>query len=130
MAAALALGRQIVGIVRVGGHVVRDPLGDLDPRGVETRDLVRIIGQQPDLVDAERSKHRRGMAIVARVVGEAEALVGVDRVEPAVLKRVSANLVGEADSSSLLAQIEQYAAAVRADDMESFLELRPAIALE
>ena len=70
------------------------------------------------------------MAVVALVVGKAEPLVGFDRVEPAVLQRVSADLVGETDAASLLAKIEQHAAAGLADDVERFAKLRPAIAFE
>ena len=70
------------------------------------------------------------MGIVALVVGKAEAAVGLDRIEPAVLERIGAQLVGKADPAAFLAQVEQDPAAVRADDLQRFLELRPAIAFE
>jgi hypothetical protein len=47
------LGGDIVGIVRVGGHVMCDPFGNPDPSRFQSGDLVGIIGQQPDLVDAQ-----------------------------------------------------------------------------
>ena len=78
----------------------------------------------------ERAQHRRGMAIVALVVGKAEPPVGIDRVEPAVLKRIGAELVGEADAAPFLAQIKQHAAALRADQPQRLLQLRPAIAFQ
>ena len=59
------------------------------------------------------------MAIVARVVGEAEAAVGIDGVEAAVLQRVSADLICKPDPAPFLAQVEQYAAAFAADDVQA-----------
>ena len=40
---ALALGRDIIGVVRVRRHVVRDPLGNLDPRSFEAREALAIV---------------------------------------------------------------------------------------
>ena len=46
--AALRFGREIVGVVRVDRHVVRDPLDHRDPFALQPGDLGRIVGQQPD----------------------------------------------------------------------------------
>ena len=70
------------------------------------------------------------MGIVALVVGKAQPAVGLDRIEPAVLQSVGAQLVGEADPAAFLAKVEQNAAAVCADDLQRFLELRPAVAFQ
>ena len=71
-------------------------------RSFQSRNLVGIVGQQSDSVDAERPQHRRRMPIIALVIGEAEPPVGIDGVEPAVLERIGAELVGEADAAAFL----------------------------
>ena len=103
MPAPGTLHREIIGIVRVGRHVVGDPLDDLDPGGGQSGHFCRIVGQQPDAIDAQRAEHRRGVDIITLVVGKAQSLVGVDRVEPAVLQRLSAQFVGQADAAPFLA---------------------------
>ena len=108
---------------------MRYALGDLDAFRLERRDLVRIVCEQPDFIDAEGAQHRGGVGVVALVVGEAQAQVRVDRVEPAVLERIGAQLVGETNSAPFLPQVEQHAAASRSDQPQRLLQLRPAIAL-
>src|SRR3569832_259916 len=70
------------------------------------------------------------MAVIALVIREAEAVIGIDRVESAILQCISADFVGEPDPAPLLAQVEQHAAALFADDPQRSLELESAIALE
>ena len=57
MTGTLALGREIIRIVRVGGHLVRDALGDPEPSRFETGHLGRIVGEQPHVADSKRPKH-------------------------------------------------------------------------
>ena len=71
MPALGALGGEIIGVVRIGRHVVSDALDHLNAGGGEPVDLGRIVGQQPRLLDAQRAQHRRRMDIIALVVGEA-----------------------------------------------------------
>src|SRR5206468_10464769 len=48
----------------------------------------------------------------------------------AILERIGADLVGEPDAPARLPQIEKHPAARRADNVQRFLELRAAVALE
>ena len=116
----LLLGRDVVGVVGVGGHVVRrSRAATAMPSRLEPGDLGGIVGQQPHPVDAQRAEHRRGHAIVALVVGEAQTAVGIDGVEPAVLQLIGAQLVGEPDPAAFLAQIKQHPAAGVADQLRA-----------
>ena len=80
---------------------------DLDPRRFKPGNLVRIVGQQPDLVDSQRSKHRRRMAIIALIVGKTEAQIRIDGIESAILQRIGAELVRQPDPATLLPQVKQ-----------------------
>src|SRR5215217_795436 len=107
MTALLALGREIIGIVRVRRHVMGYALDNLDSIGPKSGHLVRIVGQQPDRVDPERSKHGGRMTIISLVIGKSEAPIGVDRIQPSILERIGAQLVGKTDPAPLLPQVEE-----------------------
>ena len=76
--------------------------------------LRRVVGEQPDALDAELVEDRRADAVVAVVDGQAELEVGVDGVEALVLQLVGPQLVGDADPPALVAaQVDDDAAARR-----------------
>src|SRR5208282_267462 len=90
--------------------------------------LVRIVGQQLDLADAEIAQDLRADSIVAQVLVEAEMQVRFDGVHPLVLQRVGANLVPEPDSAAFLMEINHHAAVCRHDSLERLLQLLTAVA--
>ena len=100
------------------------------PAACSAAHLVRIVGEQFDAADAERAQHRRGGAEAALVGLEAELLVRVDGVEAAVLDRVGAQLVREPDAAALLREVEQHAAAGRADGVDRAAQLAAAVAAQ
>ncbi len=68
--------------------------------------------------------------VVAQVGREAETQVRVDRVEPVLLQLVGAQLVEQADPATLLAEIQQHAAALALDHRQRRLELLAAVAAQ
>ena len=80
MAAARLLGRDIIRIMRIDGHVVRNPVGYGNTRHFQPFDLCRIVGQKTHLSDLESATHSRGHSVIAFVVGETEADVKQGRV--------------------------------------------------
>src|SRR5208282_351840 len=90
--------------------------------------LVRIVGQQLHLANAEIAQNLRADSIVAEVLVEAEVQVRFDGVHPLVLQRVGANLVAEPDSAALLVEINHHAAVRRHDSLHRLLQLLTAVA--
>src|SRR5580704_8948368 len=106
---------------------------DWHPRNVysitaQTFYLVRIVGQQLHLADAEIAQYLRADPVVAQVLVEAEMQVRFDRVHPVVLQCVGANLVAKPDAAALLVQINHDAAIRRRDSLERLLQLLTAVA--
>src|SRR5262249_30622965 len=80
--------------------------------------------------NAEIGQHFGRKIIGTQVRREAELHVGFDRVAPGLLQSIGANLVAESDAATLLAQVDDHAAAGAGDLVERALELLPAVALE
>jgi hypothetical protein len=59
----------------------------LTPSAFERGDLCRVVGHQPDRMDAEQLEHARRNRKVAGLGRQAEPVVGIDRVEALVLQR-------------------------------------------
>ena len=98
---------------RVGQHVERHPLDDLETVALEAAVLGRIVGHQPHRRHAEVDEDLRADAVLAGVGREAELDVGLDGVAALVLQRVGAQLVAEADAAALVAaQVHDDAAAL------------------
>ncbi len=111
MPGTIALGRQILFIVRVGGQDDGQAFGHLDARAFQPLDLLGIVGEQPHLFDAQQLEHARRDREITRVDGKAKADIGIDGIEPLILQGISAQLVDEADPAPFLPQIEQHAPA-------------------
>ena len=60
MTAFLGFGRQVEGVVFVGGEGVGDPLRDLDAELGQGFDLVRVVGHQTDFGKPELAQHFSG----------------------------------------------------------------------
>ena len=101
----VALGRQIAGVVRICRELVGDPLGDRHALRLQSSDLGRVIGHQPDRLHPEQRQHPRRHRKIARFGGQAEAVVGVHRVKALVLQPVGAQLVDQTDAAAFLPQI-------------------------
>src|SRR6266516_1812462 len=128
VAEPVALGPQVLLVVRVrdglDGHLV----GDREAVALEPVDLLRIVGEDADAREPEVDEDLGPDAVVAQDGGEAELQVRVDGVEPALLELVRAELVEEADAPSLLREVEQDAAALALDHRQRRLQLLAAVA--
>ena len=103
---------------------------DLDAVVAQRIDLLRVVRQQADAFEAELREQRRGDVVAALVGEKAQMLVGVDGVEAAVLQHVGAQLVRQADAAPFLIEIQQHAAAERADARDGRAQLLAAIAAQ
>ena len=81
----LSLGRQIVGVVSARVHHQRHPFFHLQAIAAEAGDLTRVVGEQPQPVDAEVGEDLRTNAVVAQISRESEPLIGFNGVEPRFL---------------------------------------------
>jgi hypothetical protein len=109
---------------------VRYPFNHGHARRFEPRNLVRIIGEQPDPVLPEQRKHPRGNPEITRIDRKAQPCVGIDRIKALILERIGAQLVDQADPAPFLPQIEQDPPAALGNQSQRGVKLRPAIAFE
>src|SRR5262249_44635073 len=127
---ALALGAQVVHVMRIvrsgGGDSTPDRNSLLD----QTGDLQRIVGDQVDAPHPEKPEHVGGDVVRPEVVGEAQLPIGLIGVQTACLERVRLDLVSEPDAASLLTEVEDHAAATRHDEVERPVQLLTAVTLE
>ena len=128
VAEALPLGAQVILVVWVGHGLNRELVGDREAVALESVDLLRVVGQDPDARQPEIHEDLSADAVVAKVGWKAELQVRVHGVQPVLLELVSAQLVEQPDAAALLREIEQDAGAFALDHRERRIELFPAIA--
>src|SRR2546426_953207 len=103
-------------------------LGDVKTVSLEPDDLLRIVGQELQVLDPEVHENLSADAVVAKVGVEAQRGVGLDRVLALVLKLVGAHLVEQPDPAPLLPHVDEDPAPFGLDPGESLVELKPAVA--
>src|SRR5580693_8829658 len=131
MAHALPLRAQIGDVLRVGGSLQGDPLGDVETEALEAPVLDRIVGHEAHGGDPEVHKHLGADAVLAAVNGQALLQVGVDGVVPLLLELVSTDLVAETDAAALVTtQIDEDAAAFTLDHVHRGVQLWTAVATQ
>src|SRR2546426_455245 len=115
--------------IRVGRRDLdRHALGDVQAVALQPDDLLRVVGEEPEVLHAQVDENLGADPVVAQVGLEAEGLVGFDGVLALILKLVRAHLVHETDPPPLLAHVHEHAPPLGLDDRECLLELRPAVA--
>ena len=82
MTELVALGSQVLGVVITGVHHKGDPFFHLKAIPSETGDLARVVGQKPQMVDAEVGKNLSSDPVIAQVGRKTQALIGFHRVQP------------------------------------------------
>src|SRR5665213_145931 len=113
---ALALGAEVLDVLRGGHRLDVHPLDDVEPEALETSVLCGIVGHEPHGGHAQVDQDLGTDAVLARVGRKAQLEVGIDGVEALLLEVVGAQLVGEADAPSLMApQVHEHAAPVLVD---------------
>src|SRR4029450_11284066 len=127
---ALALGAQVVDVMRIVRGRGGDSTADRDAFLDQPRDLQRIVGDQVHAPDAEQTEHVRRHVVGAEVVREPELAVGFVGVEPPRLERVGLDLVPQPDAPALLAEVQHHAAPARGDQVERAIQLLTAVTLE
>ncbi|PAV72979.1 hypothetical protein WR25_16636 [Diploscapter pachys] len=85
VAGPVPLRRQIACIMGIGRQRMRDAFDHRHARRFQSRDLGRIVGQQPHGALPQQRQHPRRHAEIARVDRKAQPRVGIDRIEPLIL---------------------------------------------
>ena len=123
----VSFGVEVALIVRISLGSNGNLIDDLETVALETDHLFGIVGEQPNLPDAEIVEDLSPHPVVAQVGGEAQFLVGFHGIEALFLEFVGVDLGGESDSAAFLTQVEQDAA-VLGDAFQGGVELAPTIA--
>src|SRR4051794_23722566 len=98
----LALGAQVVLVVRVGCDLEGHPLDDLESEPFEATELGRVVRHQPHRRDPEVGEYLRADAVLTAVGRQAELQVGVHGVVALVLEPVGPDLVTDADTTAFV----------------------------
>src|SRR5690606_35885202 len=88
VAEPIALGAQVGGVARVGRQYERLAPGHFEAEAVEADDLARVVGQEPELADADVLEHLGAEAVGPQVGRKPQFLVGFDGVESLILQGV------------------------------------------
>ena len=107
-----------------------DPPRHADAVVLEALDLVRVVREEGDALDAEVVQDVGRHLVAPQVRLEPEPVVRVDRVDALRLQRVRLDLVPEADAAPFLPQVHQHACAGLLDRVQRGVELALAVALE
>src|SRR6185503_17440127 len=120
---ALALGAQVVDVMRIVRSGGGDSTADGDPFLHQPGDLQRIVGDEIDAAHPDQPEHVRRDVVGAEIVREPELSVRLVGVEPPGLERVGLDLVPQTDAPALLAKVDHDAPAARGDQVERAIQL-------
>lgn len=76
------LGMQITCVVLVLRHLDRHTLHNLQAIAFQPFDLTRIVGQKPDLADAQILQNLRANPVIPKICRETELKVGINSIQP------------------------------------------------
>src|SRR5213594_4441810 len=124
----VALRAQVLPVGFVGRDLDRHALGDVQAVALQPDDLLRVVGEQPEVLHAQIHEDLGADPVVAQIGLEAERCIGLDRVLSLVLELVGAHLVEQPDAPPFLAHVNENAAPLGLDDRQRLLELEPAVA--
>src|SRR5215813_2986095 len=127
---ALALGAQVVDVMRIVRSGGGDSTANRDPFLDQTGDLQGVVGDQIDAANTEQPEHVRRDVVGAEVIGKAELAVRLVGVQPARLQCIGLDLVSQADAPAFLAEIEHHTAPARGHQVQRAVQLLTAVALQ
>lgn len=130
MSKLLPLGIQVALGCGVRFHFAGHALDHLNSSSFDGGNLLRIVGEQANLLQSEGFQDFAGKLELAMVCLEAEALVGLDGVKSFILQLVGLELGHQADSTTFLLLIDQDARAGLGDHLQGHLQLLTAVAAE
>ena len=104
-----------------------DPFFDDNAAIRQRRNLVRIVGHQPDFAETKQSQDLGGGKIDPLIGVETQLLVGVDGIEAPVLELVGPELVAQTNTAALLRKVQQDTGAGGGDFLDRALKLVSAI---
>src|SRR4029450_2131316 len=130
--------QQVPGLVALGAGVLPVGLGrrnldryalrDVQTVALEDNDLLRVVGQELEILDPEVDEDLGADAVAARAAVKPERGVGLDRVLAQILELVGPHLVEEPDPPPLLPHVHENAPPLGLDAGERLVELEAAVA--
>ena len=117
-------------VVNVAWRGERHAFADGEAVCLQLCDLVRIVGDQPQLPNTKLFQHTACRHEVALVHLKAKRMVGINRVETIILKRIGPHLVEKADIPPFLRKIEQDTPASLGHHRQGCLKLISTIAFQ
>src|SRR5919202_5687840 len=118
----VALRLEVAGVLAVRLGDDGDTLVHAQTVPLQPYQLLRVVRDRPDRLDAEVEEDLRADAVVAQIRLEAELLVRLNGVRAAVLELVRLELVEQPDAASLLVQVDDHAAALGGDHVHRGVE--------
>src|SRR5690242_19423784 len=94
----LALGAQIAAVGLGGRHLERQALDHLEPVALDAHNLLRVVGEDLEVLHPEIDQDLGPDAVVPQVGAESEGVIGLDGVLARILKLVGLQLVEQADA--------------------------------
>src|ERR1019366_1341471 len=116
---SLPLGPQVGDVLRIGGQLQRDALGDVQAEAFETAVLGRVVRHDAHGGHAEIDQHLRPDAVLTAVHRQTLLQVRIDGVVTFLLELVGADLVTQPDATPFVTpQVDQHAATLLFDPIE------------
>ncbi len=121
------LGFEVSAVVFTGRDDDGDFFDDGEAVAFDAIDLLRIVGHDTDLLEAEVSQDLRADAVVTFVGRQTEDFVGLDGVEAFFLEGVGVEFIGQADASAFLSEVDEDAFSGGVDGFHGVFELGAAV---
>src|SRR6185369_16601278 len=93
-------------------------------------DFLRVVGQELDALDPKVPEYLDSGVVATFIGTEPQRAIGVDGVEAFLLQQIRSKLVAQTDTTTLLCQIQEDAAASGSEDAQAGVQLFAAIASE
>ena len=130
MSHLLLLGLEVMLVFLAGFDFNGHALDDFETVAGEADDLLRVIRQKAQFVDAEIHEDLGACTIVPEIRREAEHLVGLHGIIALILQGVGADFVGEADAAPFLTHVHEAAASFLLDLAQGRAKLAAAVAAQ
>jgi hypothetical protein len=119
---------EIFFVVRIGFRPDRHLLDHFQTVALQADNFLRVIGEKPELSDAQIEKNLSAEAVIAQVSCVAEFGVGLYGIESFLLQLVSVDFCRQSDTAALLSHVNQNAVAFLLDLPQCRVQLISTIA--
>src|SRR6185503_6938292 len=111
MSRTLDLGHHVRAVVAIERTEERLAIPYLDSTIPQRPDFLRVVGQELDALDPNVPEYLDSGVVATFIGTEPQRAIGVDGVEAFLLQQIRSKLVAQTDTTTLLCQIQEDAAA-------------------